>query len=105
MKFLPAYCANFSAQCPKPNLMIYKFSGLMSKLSVMKNRLFIFSILIFCAAFSAFAQQRPLLTEDVDITPAGSVEISAGVDFLQNAKFPLSGLKGEIGRASCRERV
>lgn len=64
----------------------------------MRNRLFVFLILIACASLFARAQQRPLLTEDVDITPAGSVEISAGVDFLQNAKFPLSGLKGDLTR-------
>src|SRR5215210_6602221 len=64
----------------------------------MRNRLYIFLILLFCASLSARAQQRPLLTEDVDITPAGSIEISAGVDFLQNAKFPLSGLKGDLTR-------
>ncbi|HEY0457825.1 MAG TPA: hypothetical protein VGC97_01660 [Pyrinomonadaceae bacterium] len=50
------------------------------------------------AAVSGFAQQRPLLTEDVDITPEGSFEIAAGVDFLQNVKFPLSGLKGDLTR-------
>ena len=44
------------------------------------------------------AQQRPLITDDVDIVPAGSVEISAGVDFLQNAKFPLSGFRGDLTR-------
>lgn len=64
----------------------------------MRNRLFVFLILTACASLFARAQQRPLLTEDVDITPAGSVEISAGVDFLQNAKFPLSGLKGDLTR-------
>lgn len=53
-------------------------------------------ILILSAA--ALAQQRPLLTEDVDTTPEGAVEFSAGVDFLQNAKFPLSGLKGDLTR-------
>src|SRR5215211_945058 len=50
------------------------------------------------AAVSGFAQQRPLLTEDVDITPEGTIEIAAGVDFLQNVKFPLSGLKGDLTR-------
>jgi hypothetical protein len=47
--------------------------------------------------FAAFAsaQQRPLLTEDVDTTPEGAVRIAAGVDFLQNVKYPLSGLKGD----------
>ena len=44
------------------------------------------------------AQQRPLLTDDVDITPPGSVEIGAGVDFLQNAKFTLSGIHGDQTR-------
>ena len=44
------------------------------------------------------AQQRPLLTDDVDITPAGAMEISAGVDFFQDAKFTLSGIKGDLTR-------
>src|SRR5687767_14796925 len=56
-------------------------------------------ILIFCFCVLGFAQtQRPLITEDVDITPQGAFQISAGVDFLQNAKFPLSGLKGDLTR-------
>ena len=46
----------------------------------------------------ALAQQRPLLTDDVDITPQGSIELGVGVDFLQNAKFPLSGLRGDLTR-------
>lgn len=46
----------------------------------------------------AFAQQRPLITDDIDITPQGAIELSAGVDFLQNAKFPLSGLTGDLTR-------
>lgn len=62
------------------------------------KRLFLFLSLIFCLSFPAFAQQRPLLTEDVDITPEGSFEIGVGVDFLQNAKFPLSGLRGDQTR-------
>ena len=48
--------------------------------------------------FASPAQQRPLITDDVDIVPAGSIELSAGVDFLQNARFPLSGLKGDLTR-------
>ena len=47
---------------------------------------------------AAEAQQRPLITDDVDIVPAGSIELSAGIDFLQNAKFPLSGLTGDLTR-------
>ena len=46
----------------------------------------------------AWSQQRPLITDDIDITPAGAVEIGAGVDFFQNAKFPLSRLKGDLTR-------
>ena len=59
------------------------------------KRLLFFLILIFSFAAFAFAQQRPLLTEDVDTTPEGAVRVSAGVDFLQNVKYPLSGLKGD----------
>ncbi len=55
-------------------------------------------ILILISCVCAIAQQRPLLTDDVDISPAGTINISAGVDFLQDAKFPLSGLKGDLTR-------
>lgn len=44
------------------------------------------------------AQQRPLLTEDVDIIPPGTMRIEAGIDFMQNAKYPLSGLTGDLTR-------
>ncbi len=67
------------------------------KAEIMK-RLFICLNFILFAGILTFAQQRPLLTEDVDITPEGAVEIALGVDFLQNAKFPLSGLKGDLTR-------
>jgi hypothetical protein len=60
-------------------------------------RVLTFTLLLFAAGLAA-AQQRPLLTDDVDITPEGAIEISAGVEFLQNAKFPLSGLKGDLTR-------
>jgi len=55
-------------------------------------------IFVLSAAGFAFAQQRPLITDDVDTIPQGSFEIGAGVDFLQNAKFPLSGLRGDLTR-------
>lgn len=55
-------------------------------------------IFICAASLSAAAQQRPLLTDDIDITPAGSLEIGAGIDFFQNYKFPLSGIKGDMSR-------
>jgi hypothetical protein len=69
----------------------------MPKLKTMKRLFLTFSIIL-CTSVLAIAQQRPLLTEDVDITPEGTIEVSAGVDFLQNVKFPLSGLKGDLTR-------
>ena len=62
------------------------------------KRLFVCLNLIFCLSVFAVAQQRPLLTDDVDTTPKGAIEIAAGVDFEQNAKFPLSGLRGDLTR-------
>ena len=62
------------------------------------QRLPIYLFLVFVLCFATSAQQRPLLTDDVDITPTGSIEIGVGVDFLQNAKFPLSGLTGDLTR-------
>lgn len=46
----------------------------------------------------ANAQQRPLLTEDVDIIPPGSMRIQTGIDFLQGAKYPATGLTGDLTR-------
>ena len=54
---------------------------------------------ILLATFSlAAAQQRPLITEDVDIIPPGTLRIEGGLDFLQKAKFPVSGLTGDLTR-------
>jgi hypothetical protein len=55
-------------------------------------------VLVLLCVWSASAQQRPLLTEDVDIIPPGTLRIEAGIDFVQNAKFPLSGLTGDLTR-------
>lgn len=61
-------------------------------------RLFSSFLLILFGAVFAAGQQRPLITDDVDITPPGAVEIGAGIDFLQNVKLPLSGLTGDLTR-------
>ena len=53
---------------------------------------------VFVAAAAASAQQRPLLTEDVDVLPPGVVRVEAGIDFMQDAKFPASGLTGDLTR-------
>lgn len=57
-------------------------------------------VFLFVAGFvsTATAQQRPLLTEDVDIIPPGTIRIEAGIDFLQGAKFPVSGINGDLTR-------
>ena len=55
-------------------------------------------LLLVGLAHVAYAQQRPLITEDVDIIPPGSVRIEAGIDFLQGAQFPASGLTGDLTR-------
>lgn len=58
----------------------------------------IFCVCLFAMAITVPAQQRPLLTDDIDITPPGALEISAGVDFYQDARFPLSGMEGDLTR-------
>ena len=55
-------------------------------------------IFFFALAHAASAQQRPLITEDVDIIPPGTLRIEAGIDFLQGSKFPVSGLTGDETR-------
>ncbi|MDH3492511.1 MAG: hypothetical protein OEM82_03095 [Acidobacteriota bacterium] len=64
----------------------------------MFGKVFTALFVIFLAAIHAAGQMRPLLTEDVDITPPGRIEIAAGTDFFQNARFPLSGLRGDLTR-------
>lgn len=61
-------------------------------------RLAIILIVATALVVDVAAQQRPLLTDDVDITPPGAFEIGAGVDFFQKAKFPLSGINGDQTR-------
>jgi hypothetical protein len=62
----------------------------------MKLRLII--AFVFALAFCSLtqAQQRPLITEDVDIIPPGSLRFEAGIDFTQRNKFPVSGLRGDL---------
>jgi len=49
-------------------------------------------------SFTASAQQRPLITEDVDIIPPGTLRIEAGLDFMQSVKYPVSGINGDLTR-------
>jgi hypothetical protein len=43
---------------------------------------------------SVFAQQRPLLTEDARLIPAGSVELETGFTYEDQAVYTISGLQG-----------
>jgi hypothetical protein len=70
-----------------------RFQG--AELTSMKRVFRAITIALF-AALAVSAQQRPLITEDVDTTPEGSFRVSAGVDFLQRARFPLSGIDGDL---------
>jgi hypothetical protein len=47
-------------------------------------------------ATTARPQQRPLLTEDVDVIKPGVIRIETSFDFLQDQRFPLSGLRGDM---------
>lgn len=57
---------------------------------------FVFSMAML--ALTAWAQQRPLVTEDVEIVKPGSVRFEFGFDFLQDKNFTLSGLNGDLTR-------
>src|SRR6266700_203002 len=62
------------------------------------NRACLAFVFVLGVSFVLRAQQRPLITEDVDIIPPGTLRIQAGLDFLQEAKFPVSGLTGDLTR-------
>jgi hypothetical protein len=70
----------------------------------MKSRRTRFARAVLSLAFAltltsaARAQQRPLLTEDVDVLQPGSLRVQVGIDFVQDAKFPASGLTGDLTR-------
>jgi hypothetical protein len=67
------------------------------RLQLAKSFAALFALAIF-AGSQAFAQQRPLVTEDVEIVKPGSVRFEFGFDFLQDKNFPLSGLNGDLTR-------
>ncbi len=55
-------------------------------------------VLLALAVSTAIAQQRPLITEDVEVVKPGSVRFEFGFDFLQDKNYPLSGLNGDLTR-------
>ena len=48
------------------------------------------------SAAPAFAQQRPLTTEDPETVGSGRLLFETGLDYESDAKFPLSGLSGNL---------
>lgn len=53
-------------------------------------------VFIFASSVFAIAQQRPLITEDVEIVKPGVIRIETGFEFVQDQRFPLSGLRGDL---------
>jgi hypothetical protein len=58
----------------------------------------LFTLIIVLAASSAFAQQRPLVTEDPETIGAGRLLLEGGFEHSHDAKFPVSGLTGDLTR-------
>src|SRR6185436_1798795 len=62
------------------------------------TRITLILMLLLALTVAVQAQQRPLITEDVDIIPPGTIRIEAGIDFMQGAKYTVSGLRGDLTR-------
>jgi hypothetical protein len=54
------------------------------------------AVVVLTCSSPAFAQQRPLLTEDPETIGAGRVLIEGGLDASHNYQNPVSGLKGDL---------
>lgn len=48
---------------------------------------------------AAAGQTRPLTTPEAETTKAGEALVQFGVEFLQDVRFPVSGLRGDLTRA------
>jgi Putative MetA-pathway of phenol degradation len=60
---------------------------------VLKLRL---ALLFLACAVPAFAQQRPLLTQDPETIGAGRVLVEGGISAAHDVTYPLSGFKGNL---------
>ena len=61
-------------------------------------RTFLFSSVVVLVASAAFAQQRPLVTEDPETIGAGRLLLEGGVEYGRDAVYPVSGLRGNLWR-------
>ena len=64
----------------------------------MKKTLLAFPLLLTFLVSSAYAQQRPLVTEDPETIGAGLVLFEGGFDALHDVYYPASGLQGNLLR-------
>lgn len=61
-------------------------------------RTLLLSLMISLAACNAFAQQRPLVTEDPETIGAGRLLVEGGVEYDRDVVYPVSGLQGHLLR-------
>jgi hypothetical protein len=61
-------------------------------------RILFVSLVVVLAAASASAQQRPLVTEDPETIGAGRILVEGGVEYDNDAVYPVSGLRGDLLR-------
>jgi len=61
-------------------------------------RIIFASLILLLGAGSAVAQQRPLLTEDPETIGAGRVLVEGGIEYDDDAVYPVSGLRGDLWR-------
>jgi hypothetical protein len=61
-------------------------------------RILVASLILLLGAGRAVAQQRPLLTEDPETIGAGRVLVEGGVEYDDDAVYPVSGLRGDLWR-------
>src|SRR5947207_14183546 len=61
-------------------------------------RTLLITVIMSLAAGTAFAQQRPLVTEDPETIGAGRVLVEGGIEYSHDAIYPVSGLEGNLLR-------
>ena len=61
-------------------------------------RTLLITVIMSLAAGTAFAQQRPLVTEDPETVGAGRLLVEGGIEYAHDAIYPVSGLQGQLVR-------
>lgn len=61
-------------------------------------RILLVTAAIALAGSSAFAQQRPLVTEDPETVGAGRLLLEGGIEYAHDVVYPVSGLEGNLLR-------